>query len=243
MCSDAGGAGVYTVDVLGAPASATFVTAYDGGETDVDGNALIPTQGASGTLYLVTDDIGDPLYNLDLGSLLYNVPTLTSPNGSGGIFASGAYAPSMIAPPVSYCTSGTTVNGCRASISGAGIASVSLGSGFTIDVSNVEGNKNGIVFYGISGRNAAPWGGGSTSFLCVKSPTQRTQLQNAGGTVGACDGALVLDWNAYFAAFPNKAINQATGAGTVVNAQGWFRDPGNPRNTSLSDGLEFTVNP
>jgi hypothetical protein len=58
-----------------------------------------------------------------------------------------------------------------------------------------------------------------------------------------CDGSFDLDWNGYVAANPLKAIHQALSVGTVVDAQTWYRDPGAAKNTSLSDGLEFTVCP
>ena len=41
----------------------------------------------------------------------------------------------------------------------------------------VEGQKQGLLFYGLQGGQAQPWGSG-TSFLCVKSPTQRSTGQD-----------------------------------------------------------------
>jgi hypothetical protein len=144
-------------------------------------------------------------------------------------------------PPASYCTAGTTSHGCAAHLSGTGTPSGSLGSGFVLDVSPVEGQKQGLIFYGVSGRSAVPWGA-STSFLCVKAPTQRTPVQVSGGTAGACDGALSLDWNAYVAANPG-ALGAPFGPGQTVQAQGWFRDPPSPKTTMLSDALEFVTCP
>jgi hypothetical protein len=150
--------------------------------------------------------------------------------------------PSAPARPYTYCTAGTTSNGCRASISSAGAPSVSATSGFTIAVSNVEGSKNGLIFYGINGPNATPWGAGSSSFLCVKAPVQRTSFQGSGGTPGQCDGWLSLDWLAWTSAHPGK-LGTPFEAGCGVWAQGWFRDPPSPRTTSLSNGLQFTTVP
>ena len=110
----------------------------------------------------------------------------------------------VFAPPVSvaYCTAGTSTNGCVPSISSTGTPSSAATSGFFIDVANVEGQKQGLVFYGLSGPVAAPVTLGSPSFFCVKSPTQRLNAQNSGGTLGACDGNLSRDWLAFVAANP-----------------------------------------
>jgi hypothetical protein len=148
----------------------------------------------------------------------------------------------------SYCTAGTTTGGCHATMSAAGTASLSNASPFTLTASGVDGNKNGILFYSIAGRNAAPWGNGQT-LLCVKSPTQRMNPPaSSGGTNGQCDGSYSRDWNAYVASNPNKAINQALMGGTVIGAQSWFRDGGTTgpvgaKGTALSDAIEFCVVP
>jgi hypothetical protein len=145
--------------------------------------------------------------------------------------------------PTVYCTAGTTSHGCVPWISSSGTPSATSGSGFTIVANAVEGQKQGILFYGIdnSGFTPVPWGA-STSFLCVKPPTQRTSPRNAGGTPNSCDGALSLDWNAYIAANPG-ALGNPFAAGQHVFAQGWFRDPPSPKTTMLSDALEFVVGP
>lgn len=143
---------------------------------------------------------------------------------------------------VVYCTAGTSTNGCVPTIGAIGTARASATSGFTISVTALEGQKQGLIFYGISGRSIAPWGSGGTSFLCVKSPTQRTSSQSTGGTTNACDGALSVDWLAYLAASPS-ALGNPFSAGQLVNAQGWYRDPPAVKTTNLSAALEFTVVP
>ena len=141
-----------------------------------------------------------------------------------------------------YCTAGTTTNGCSATIGASGTPSVSASSGFNVQVSGVEGQKQGLIFYGINGPTAAPWGSGGTSFLCVKSPTQRMGTQDSAGTLGQCDGTLSEDWLAFVAAHPT-ALGAPYSAGTTVNAQGWFRDPPAVKTTNLSNGLEFVLQP
>jgi hypothetical protein len=144
--------------------------------------------------------------------------------------------------PVSYCTAGTTFNNCVTAISGTGNPNVAHSNSCLINVANVEGQKSGILFYGLA-PNALPWcSTGGSSFLCVKAPTARTGTQNTGGTTNACDGTLMLDWNAYQLATPG-ALGQPWVAGNKAYVQGWFRDPPSCKTTSLSDGLELTYVP
>jgi hypothetical protein len=141
----------------------------------------------------------------------------------------------------SYCTSGTTTHGCLAVIQGNGLPSASATSGFTLDVINMEGATQGLIFYGLSGRAAVPWGT-SSSFVCVKSPTQRTPVQTGSGTAGSCNGAMSIDWNGFVSSHPG-ALGVPFSAGELVQAQGWFRDSGSPKTTMLSNALEFVVQP
>jgi hypothetical protein len=151
---------------------------------------------------------------------------------------------SLANAPTTYCTAGTTTHGCVPSITAAGNASASAGSGYTITVTNVEGQKSGLIFYGMSnvGWTPTPWANGSSSYLCVKAPTQRTHAQNSGGTINACDGVLTIDWNAFIAATPG-AVGAPFHGGETVWAQAWFRDPPAPKTTNLSNGLQFVVQP
>ncbi|MCC7012467.1 MAG: matrixin family metalloprotease [Planctomycetes bacterium] len=141
-----------------------------------------------------------------------------------------------------YCTAGTTTNGCNATMSASGTPSLAATSGFVVSCSGVEGQKTGLLFYGITGPKAAPWAPGSTSYLCLKSPTQRTPSSNSGGTAGACDGAFSVDWLDYIATHPG-ALGAPFSAGAIVQMQAWFRDPPAPNTTNLSNGLQFTACP
>ena len=124
-----------------------------------------------------------------------------------------------------------------------GWPSAGLASACLITVTGVEGQQNGLIFYGLdnAGFTPLPWGVGS-SFMCVKSPIQRTPSQSAGGTLAACDGRLTLDWNAFQIAFPS-ALGQPWSAGAKVYAQGWYRDPPASKTTNLSNALELTCVP
>jgi hypothetical protein len=141
-----------------------------------------------------------------------------------------------------YCTAGTTTNGCNASMTASGTPSVAATSGFVLTTSNVEGQRTGLIYYGITGPKATPWGGGSTSFVCVKAPNQRTGSQNSGGTDGGCDGQYTLDWIDYVVTNPG-ALGTPFGAGAIVNVQSWFRDPSAPQTTNLSNAVQFTTCP
>jgi hypothetical protein len=146
-------------------------------------------------------------------------------------------------PPVVYCTAGTTSSGCTAQIAASGQPSVTLAAPCAISVANVEGQKTGIVFYGLQALPQAWCGVGvGTSFLCVKPPTQRSFPQTSGGTANTCTGALALDWNAFQSATPG-ALGAPWSVGDRAYVQAWFRDPLACRTTSLSDAIELTYVP
>jgi hypothetical protein len=149
----------------------------------------------------------------------------------------------IAAIPVNYCASGTSASGCNATLSVSGTASATAPSGFDLTAAGVEGSKDGLFFFGSNGRQANPWGNG-TSFQCVVPPVKRGGLLSAAGTAGLCDGSFAQDLNALWCpACPKPGHNP--GAGVVVQAQLWYRDPLNSSNqtTSLSDAVEFLLAP
>lgn len=140
-----------------------------------------------------------------------------------------------------FCTAGTTVHGCVPWISASGTPSSSSPSGFNILVNSVEGQRNGLLFYGsYQMSNPPPWAPNSTSFLCIASPTQRMTLLNSGGTAGQCNGVLQLDFNAWITANP-WALGSPFTPLQVFHVQGWFRDPAAPKGTNLSNALTFRL--
>lgn len=143
--------------------------------------------------------------------------------------------------PIAYCTAGTTSNGCAAHIGASGTASASSASGFDVLVTGIDGQRQGLFFYGVDGALADPWGSGA-SWRCVRYPVQRTGVQSSGGTLGSCNGSFALDFNAYLSAHPGALGQPWTAVGTVW-MQAWFRDPPSPKGTSLSDALTFDVCP
>ena len=115
-----------------------------------------------------------------------------------------------------------------------------VSSGYSVSVLQVEGGKDGLFYFGTNGRQAKPWGNG-TSLQCVVPPVKRGGQVPPFGTNGACDGFYSQDLNAKWTAQPA----QNPGAGAVVQAQLWYRDPLNTSNqtTSFSEALEFWVAP
>jgi hypothetical protein len=134
-----------------------------------------------------------------------------------------------------YCTAKVTSGGCTPWITTLGGPSLSTSSGFVISAQQLEPQKPGLFFYGLSGPAAAPFQGG---YLCVQPPTRRTTLQSSGGAA-ACSGAVHFDWNAWIASGADPFV----GVGSNVHGQFWFRDPASPSTTGLSGGVEFSVCP
>ena len=144
---------------------------------------------------------------------------------------------------VSYCTAGSSADGCTALITATGASSATASSGFYLTAEGVQGSNagtNGLFFFASNGRQASNWGSG-TSFQCVVPPVFRSASQNGGGSSGNCNASFSTDLNARWAAKPS----QAQSAGTTVQAQLWYRDPFNTSNqtTSLSNAVEWTVCP
>ena len=241
MCSDVApsgvGGGLFEVDIVAG--TITKLSAYPAGQTDIDGCEVI-----GGKVWLVGDDAGQTLYSWDIALGAYDAATLVSPSPFSEVFSGAGYAPSLFAAqtPVVYCTAGTTSNGCVPAISASNQPSVSAANACVISVANVEGQKSGLVFYSVAGALIQPWSATSTSFLCVKTPTQRSLPQSSGGTAGACNGAFSLDWNAFQAANPGSLGNPWS-PGDKVFAQAWFRDPPASKTTNLSDAVEMTYVP
>jgi hypothetical protein len=146
-------------------------------------------------------------------------------------------------PVDSYCTSGLSSHGCQPRISCAGTPSATAPSGFHLRARDVEGARPGLFVFGTNGRQAKPWGN-STSYRCVIPPLKRaTRVGYLAplGHAGLCNGYFSDDLNALWYAVPAKN----PGAGALVQAQLWYRDPKNTsvRKTGFSDAIEFPVGP
>ena len=145
-----------------------------------------------------------------------------------------------------YCTAKVNSLGCLPAIGSTGSSSASASSGFTVTGANVRNGKAGLLFYGTSGRASIPFQGGT---LCVAPSIRRTPVVNAGGNpppANDCSGVFSIDMNAFAAgALGGNPSAQLLVPGTVVDGQFWGRDQGfpAPMNTTLTDGLEWTVCP
>jgi hypothetical protein len=175
---------------------------------------------------------------LDGATFLSGAPTRSGPGPNAG----SLYVLEVLdwAPPASYCTAGTSLNGCSAQLSASGLASASASSGFVVSASGVDGARSGLVYYGLSGPLATPFAAGSSSYRCVAAPYQRTPVLSSNGVSGICNGSLSLDWNAYRAGSP-LALGAPFLGGESVWIQAWWRDSGAPGNAQLSNGLSFSV--
>jgi hypothetical protein len=125
---------------------------------------------------------------------------------------------------VSYCTSGTSSQGCVGAMGGVGVPSVSGDASFLLQATGVDGQRAGLIFYGVNGPANSPFASG---LLCVKAPIQRSIALQSGGTSGACNGRLTLDWTAFQASFVGL-VGAPFQAGDLVWSQAWWRDPQAP---------------
>jgi len=144
-------------------------------------------------------------------------------------------APSNAAP-VLYCTGKTNSFGCTPFLGYSGFARGTAADPLVVRCFNVLSNKQGLCYYGFSGRANAPFQGG---LKCVADPVRRTTLQNSGGlgSFNNCGGVLALD----FTALMNSGVDPLLTPGASVNVQSWRRDPGSPSKNGLSNALEFTL--
>lgn len=160
---------------------------------------------------------------------------------SGGSFVCGvtytAVVFSLSPPtPVTYCVAKISSAGCTPSITATGIPSASSSTPFAISASSVINKRFGLLFYGLTGRAAFPFQGGT---LCVLPPTKRTLTQESGGSASGvdCSGTYSFDFNPLI----QSGTEPGLGAGVYVNAQYWYRDPASPSTTGLTDAIEFGI--
>ncbi len=138
--------------------------------------------------------------------------------------------------PTTYCTAQTSSSGCVPAISASGVPSLAAPSMFSVTSSNLEVSQDGVMFFGSTGPNALPFGGGT---LCVKSPLYRLKIKNSGGSA-TCTGSLsytLLEMLAQPLGGPLLTGYQA------VHMQAWFRDPSHPSTTGSSNGLQLSICP
>ena len=143
---------------------------------------------------------------------------------------------------ITYCTAGTTVNGCAATIQAIGTPRISTTTGFVIFGSGLEGLRQTVLYYGVNGPASQAWAPGSTSFKCVRNPIRRINPMQSGGFANTCSGTYALDFRNYLAMHPS-ALGNPLYVGEVFNTQLWFRDPAAAGGSHLSNALQFTMAP
>jgi len=178
-------------------------------------------------------------------SLVYRVSAVNCA-GTAGSTMDHVVTSTCCGVEAAYCIAKLNSLGCLPMIAWTGTPSASQPAGFQIRASEVRNNKNGLLFYGVNGRENLPYQGGT---LCVKPPIRRTPSVNSGGTLppsNDCTGVFAFDMNAFAAgALGGNPLPALQVPGTLVQCQWWGRDPGflPPNNTTLSSALEFTVCP
>jgi hypothetical protein len=215
--------------------------------------------GAGGVLFAFERDLGAPGAWAEADVIVASTPQIGSKFAVSSALSNatalvGAFGQDAVAPlsgaayvferdaTVPYCTAGRSASGCRAILTACGSPSATAPSGFVLFARDVEGARPGLVHFGVSGRQAVPWG--ASGFQCVASPLMRTHVLAGTGTPGACDGSFALDLNAVWCpTCPAPHLNP--GAGAVVQAQLWYRQPAGPDGhaTNLSNAVEFSIVP
>ncbi|MBK8177415.1 MAG: hypothetical protein IPK67_00620 [Planctomycetes bacterium] len=163
---------------------------------------------------------------------------------SGAATTNGVQLIPVNPTPVVHCSAKLNSLGCLPAIASSGTSSASATGGFLVTAANVRNRKPGILLYGIGGRTALPFQGGT---LCVGGALKRSIVLDSGGTAlpaNDCSGVYSLDVNAFAAGtLGGSPASFLQDPGTIVNCQYWGRDDGFPApdNTTLSNALEFVV--
>ncbi len=131
--------------------------------------------------------------------------------------------------PSNYCLSSPNSAGSGAHMGWSGMPSVSAGS-FALAVSGAPASVNGLFFIGET-PTQVPY---SSGYLCIAPPVAR--LGPALMTSSTGSASRLLDFNVW----PTSVID----AGSVWNAQFWYRDPlSGSGGTNFSDGLRVVFEP
>lgn len=146
--------------------------------------------------------------------------------------------PAFCGSPELYCTAKTDSQGCVPVLHYTGPASLSSPLPMQIWVTEVINNKNGLLFYGLSGPAALPFLGG---LLCAQPPLRRTPITNSSGgsPPDDCSGALYFDFTSWL----QSGVDPALTLSTSVNAQFWYRDPACYEGAGISSAVSFEVCP
>ncbi|MCK6446056.1 MAG: FG-GAP repeat protein [Planctomycetes bacterium] len=156
-----------------------------------------------------------------------------------GLATGEAYVFRLVPPPLvlAYCTAKPNSQGCAPTMAWTGFPSASNPNPFELTCSQVLNYKWGLLFYGAAAA-AIPFQGGT---LCVAPPIERTNVQFSWGSPSGadCTGTYTYDMNARI----QSGLDPNLVAGAAGFAQYWSRDPADPFTTSLSNAIEFHIDP
>jgi hypothetical protein len=183
--------------------------------------------------------LGNPMYTGDTLGEAVAIQGHTVVGGSPSI-AFGQIGRAWIwniDPPVvsSYCSAKQNSLGCLPAIGSSGTPSASSAAPFFVTASQVLNKKPGLLIYGF-GPSATPFQGGT---LCIQAPIRRTAGQNSGGstTGNDCSGSFSLDFNDEIQGGGDPGLV----VGQDVYLQYWYRDPGSPSLTGLTNALRIVI--
>ncbi len=145
-----------------------------------------------------------------------------------------------MARPAVYCTTTTTSDGCLPECKSNLAPSISGTPPVAISVTNRERDRAGILFYGVEPQQVPRCANGTT-FLCVKSPSQRLPTELSAGGPG-CGASMEFDLTAFFKATPT-ALGLPVLPRDTFYAQAFFRDPPACKTTGLTQGLIPVMQP
>ena len=145
-------------------------------------------------------------------------------------------------PGTAYCTAKTNSCGSLPAITATGFPSASATSGYVVSASNARAGKLGLLLYTDQGKRIPPVPFGQGGLLCIGG-VSRGLVVPSGGTVGACDGSLALDVNAFASGALGGNPKSFLGVpGVQIDCQWWGRDT-QAHGAFLSDALGFLVGP
>jgi len=143
-------------------------------------------------------------------------------------------------PPITtqtYCSGKTNTLGCIPFMCAEGRPSVSDTAPFSIVARDALPNEAGLLLYSFKRANLNFHGGK----LCVKAPFTRLLPPKFAKTTGAppCTGVLRRNFNNQIQGGNDPLLT----AGVIVRSQWRQRDPGVSFGDTLSNGLQFAIEP
>ncbi len=219
------------------------------------GNFGGPNAGKEDAWVARYDGVGNYAWVRQIGTNADDLALSAAPTSSGGVFIVGRTSGPLggrtagstdvwlarfdddgCSPPATYCTAQVSSSGCVPSMSSLGVPSLNAPGLFHVIGSKLEASQDGIMFFGTSGPNNLPFGGG---ILCAKAPLYRLKVKSTSGGA-ACTGMLRYTLSELLAQPQGGLLLVAY---QLVHIQTWFRDPIHQSTAGLSNGLQFTICP